>query len=121
MIVSDPEAQITIDNTSFEIRNLLSLMVVKQPYYGFGMKVVPKAKFDDRQMHILSINSGLFKYLMGVASSFTIGNRIGKYCTGQKLNMKLDRSLPLQIDGNAEWDASEFRFTILPKALKIKC
>ena len=30
--------EITVDNEAFEATNVLSLMVVKQPYYGFGMK-----------------------------------------------------------------------------------
>ena len=50
-------ASITVDGKIYDVKNLLSLMVVKQPFYGFGMKVVPKARFNDRQLHILSINS----------------------------------------------------------------
>lgn len=113
-------AEITIDDTTFEVNNLLSVMIVKQPFYGFGMKVVPKARFDDGLLHILCVNSGLLKCAIGVATSFTIGNRIGQYKTGHQLGVKLERHLALQIDGNYAWDADAFTFTILPKALKIK-
>ena len=34
-------AEVVVDGVAFEVRNLLSLMVVKQPFFGFGMKVVP--------------------------------------------------------------------------------
>ncbi len=114
-------AKIAIDGKSFEIKNLLSIMVVKQPYYGFGMKVVPKALFNDRRLHIVCTNAKLFKSVLGVISAFTIGNRIGQYNTGLKVIANLDRPLALQFDGNEGWEAETFTFTVLPKALKIKC
>ncbi len=45
-------ATITVDGTNIKVKNLLSLMVVKQPYYGFGVNVMPEARFDDQQLHI---------------------------------------------------------------------
>ena len=114
-------AKITVDDYTFEVRNLLTLMVVKQPYYGFGMKVVPRARFDDRQLHILCVSSGLIKTAIGGTAAFIIGNRTGEYLTGRQLTVKLDRPLILQTDGDEGWSADSFSFTILPKALKIKC
>ncbi len=114
-------AKITLDGQRLEVRNLLSLMVVKQPYYGFGMKVVPRARFDDHHLHILCVNSGLMKTVIGGMASFVIGNRIGQYCTGRQLTVKLERPLILQFDGNEGWEADSFSFALLPKALKIKC
>ena len=114
-------ARITIDGAVFEVKNLLSLMVVKQPYYGFGMKVVPKARFDDGNLHILSINSGPFKSVMGGLTAFTIGNRIGRYYTGRQVTAELERPLVLQIDGNEGWAAETITFRVLPKALKLRC
>ena len=113
-------ATITVDDAIFDTENLLTLMVVKQPYYGFGMNVVPEARFDDRKLHILCINSGLFKCAIGAITAFTIGNRIGKYCTGQKISVQLERPLILQIDGNYAWESDVFSFTVMPNALKIK-
>lgn len=114
-------ATVTIDDHVFEVARLLSIMVVKQPYYGYGMKVVPKARFNDRQLHILSITSGLLKFSIVGITAFTIGNRIGEYHTGQRVIIHLEQPLVLQIDGNEAWESETFRFTLLPKALKIKC
>lgn len=114
-------ATITVDNVTFNMVNLLSLMAVKQPYYGFGMNVVPEARFDDRKMHILCVNSCLFKCAIGVVTTFTMGNRIGTYLTGKKMSVRLNHPLMLQIDGNYAWDADSFSFTLMPHALKIKC
>ena len=114
-------AKIVIDKVVFEVKNLLSLMVVKQPYYGFGMKVVPRACFDDGHLHILCITSGFFKFIFGVATSFTIGNRVGHYLTGQHVTVSSERFMVLLIDGNEGWEANAFTFRALPNALKIKC
>jgi diacylglycerol kinase family enzyme len=114
-------ARITIDEKTWVIKDLLSLMVVKQPYYGFGMRVVPQAIFDDRKLHILCINEGLLKSIIGGVSAFFIGNRIGQYCTGRQLTLELERPLVMQNDGNEAWQAESFYFSVLPKALKIKC
>jgi diacylglycerol kinase (ATP) len=113
-------AKITVDGVTFNVKNVLSLMVVKQPYYGFRMNVVPEARFDDQKLHVLCINSGLFKCTIGLVTAFTIGNRIGKYCTGEKISVLLEHPLMLQIDGNHAWKSDTFSFTVIPNVLKIK-
>lgn len=114
------DARITIDGEVFEMKNLLSLMIVKHPYYGYGMNVVPRARFYDRRLHFCCLDSGPFKFLIGGITAFTIGNRIGQYYTGSRLTVKLDRPLALQYNGNSGWEADAFTFTVLPGALKIK-
>jgi diacylglycerol kinase (ATP) len=113
------DGRIILDGTVLEVKNLLSLMVVKEPYYGLGMKVVPMARFDDRELHVLCINSGLLRSIMGGLTAFTIGNRIGEYMRGRQLTAHFDRPLPLQIDGNEGWTADTFTFRVLPQALRI--
>ena len=114
-------AKIIIDDTEITVKKLLTLMVVKQPYYGYGVNVVPRARFDDGQLHILCVHLGLFNFASGVATSLTFGNRAGQYRMGRQVTVKLDRPLVLQIDGNEGWVAEEFVFKVLPKVLKIKC
>lgn len=114
-------ARLTIDNATFETSKLLTLMVVKQPYYGFGMKVVPRARFDDGKLHIICDNSGFFGLIVGGLAAFTVGNCFGQYRTGTQVRVKLGHPLVLQTDGDLGWEAESFSFTLLPKALKIKC
>jgi diacylglycerol kinase (ATP) len=114
-------AKMNLDGKTFMVENLLTLMVAKEPYCGFGMNVVPKAKFDDRKLHILCVNSGLWGSITAAATAFTVGNRIGQYHTGRQLTVQLERPLVLQVDGNQAWTEDTFRFAVLPKALKIKC
>jgi diacylglycerol kinase (ATP) len=114
------DARIAIDGKVLKMKNLLSLMIVKHPYYGYGMNVVPRARFNDGRLHICCLDSGLFKSLIGGITAFTIGNRIGQYYTGNRLTVKLDRPLALQYNGNSGWEADAFTFKVLPGALKIK-
>ena len=116
-----PKAILRTDEDRVEIKDLLSILVMKQPFYGYGMKVAREARFDDGKLHILSVNSGLFGMALGAVTAFTFGNRIGEYRRGNVLEVNLDRPLPLQVDGNAAWEDRRFVFRILPEALSIKC
>ena len=120
-IFQPTRAWITIDGDETEIGALLSLMAVKQPYYGYGMKVVPKARLDDQRLHVLYANSGFFGFAAGVVTGFTIGNCIGRYHSGRNLHVRLENPVWLQIDGSQGWKKDAFTFEVLPKALKIKC
>jgi diacylglycerol kinase family enzyme len=82
--------------------------------------VIPRARFDDGLLHILSIKSGLLGCTVGVVTSLTTGNRVGKYRTGREMAVKLERPVMLQVDGNMGWESDVFNFRVLPKALRIK-
>jgi diacylglycerol kinase family enzyme len=110
-----------MDDVRLEISDLLSLMVAKHPYYGYGMRVVPRARLDDRRLHVLSIQSGALGCLLGAVSAFTVGNRTGHYGTAERVAVKADRPLGLQIDGNCAREARSFHFVLRPGALRIKC
>ena len=114
-------ADITVDGRKIQMENLLSLMVVKQPYYGFGMKVVPRACFDDGFLHFLVVNSGFFESVFGLITAFTVGNHIGHYLTGRHMSVKINQPTTVQIDGNVGWSADSYTFSVLPEKLRIKC
>jgi len=115
-----PAAQVEVNSSVHAVRRLLTLMVMKQPYYGFGLKVAPNARFDDGKLHTLSIPSGFLGALWGMATSLTIGNRMGRYEAGQRVHVSLDRPLPLQTDGSWAWEADKYTFQVLPGSLEIK-
>ena len=114
-------ARIIIDGNLVEMRDILSLMVVKHPYYGFGMEVVPKARFDDRKLHLVCTNLGLCGAVISGIAAFAVGNRAGQYYTGLQIDVNLDRALAMQYNGNEGWKSERFNFKVLPRALKIKC
>jgi diacylglycerol kinase (ATP) len=113
-------AELILDGATYEVTNLLTLLIAKHPYYGYGMEVVPKARFDDGRLHVLWIRGGLATSLFGFATSFTVGNKIGRHMTCEELIVKLKKPLLLQTDGNTAWDSDRFSFKVLPRALKMK-
>lgn len=112
-------ASVAFNGDEIKVQRLLSLMVVKQPYYGFGMKVVPKARWDDGYLHTLCLKAGLMKISGALVTSFSIGNRFGNYRPCLEVSIDLDRPKKLQIDGEYGWEDLRFEFKVLPKMLKM--
>jgi len=113
-------ASIAIDGDIRRVRQLWSLMVVKQPFFGMGLRAVPRARWDDGNLHSLMIASGLPGILAGLITGFTIGNRAGEYRCGKNLTVLLDEPLELQVDGDAGWSSDRFSFAVLPGVLRLK-
>jgi diacylglycerol kinase family enzyme len=114
------EAHIAVNEASFDVRSLLSIMIMKEPYYGYGLKVMPEARLEDGRLHVRVLQTGLMSFLVGGATSLTVGNRAGSYQTGQRVSIALDRPFSMQADGDVAWEAKEFHFKVLPGALRMK-
>jgi diacylglycerol kinase family enzyme len=113
-------AHIQVNDSTLVVKRLLTLMIMKQPFYGFGLNVAPHARFDDGKLHTVAVPSGSIGALWGLATSLTSGNRTGHHETGHSVCLSLDRPLGLQTDGNRAWESDRFVFSILPGSLKIK-
>ena len=66
------------------------------------------------------ITNGLSEILAGLVTGFTIGNRAGEYRQGNRVSVRLDDPLTLQVDGELGWTGNRFDFRILEKALRLK-
>jgi diacylglycerol kinase family enzyme len=109
-----------VDGLESRLNRLLTLLVVKHPYHGFRMRVVPEAKLDDGKLHILAVTSGFWRSIFwGVAAFFT-SNRTGQYHTGKSVMAVFDQPLSMQADGEEWWQARAFRFEVLHKAIMVK-
>ena len=112
--------KIVVDGEARRVKKLHSLMVVKQPYFGMGLKVVPGARWGDGYLHSRAISSGLAGISGGLLTGFTIGNRAGEYRRGKQLTALLDAPLPLQVDGEVGWTSDRFTFRSLPGILRMR-
>ena len=112
--------RIAVDGKTWRVKKLHSLMVVKQPYFGMGLKVVPGARWGDGYLHAQAITSGLPGITAGLVTGFTIGNRAGEYRRGKRVSALLDAPLPLQVDGEVGWSSDRFLFNTLPGVLKLR-
>ena len=114
------DGTVVLDNKFKRVRRLLSLMIVKQPYFGMGLKVVPRARWDDNKLHIMAVPAGIHMALAALTTGFTIGNQIGHYACGNDLKVRLNQPLTLQIDGELGWSSDCFEFNVLPRAMRLK-
>jgi diacylglycerol kinase family enzyme len=113
-------ALVTVDDASRQVRRLTSFMVVKQPFFGMGLRAVPRARWSDGFLHTLTLDSGLPGIVGGLLTGFTVGNRCGDYRFGKKVTVRLNAPLTLQIDGDVGWSADRFTFSVLPGAIRLK-
>lgn len=113
-------AAIAVNGRRHETSSLLSLMIMKQPYYGYGLKVMPEARLDDRQLHVRVLRTGWISSLVGGVTSLTVGNRAGLYEAAEEVSVVLEAPSLMQADGDLAWEAKEFHFRVLPGALRMK-
>ena len=111
---------IRLDGRRWRSQRILSLAVVKQPYFGMGLMAMPGACWNDGRLHVRLIDSGLAGAVTGLVTGFTIGNRAGRYLTGRRLTVALDAPQTLQVDGELGWTRRNFSFRVLPRAFTLK-
>ena len=110
-----------LDGKGLRMRNVLSVIIARHPYFGYGMKVVPGARLDSGALHLCCIGGGRARAACTVLTSFTLGNRIGCFIEGRRAVVRFEQPLALQLDGNLAWESECFVFEVLPGSLKIKC
>ncbi len=110
---------ITVDDRTFTIPDAVTAIVTKIAYYGYNMKIVPDAVFDDRQLHLLAINSGWGELVQCLATAFMEGNKLGRHEKGRQIRIAMPTERHAQTDGNLYRQGKTFDFRVLPKALKM--
>ena len=113
-----PDATVTIDNETFEVPHAFSLVVTKIRCYGYGFKVVRKARLDDGNLHLLTLNSAA-QVIYGFVSTFLGENRAGDYRTGKSINIATTKKEYLETHGDLVREGTDFRFEVLPGALSM--
>ncbi len=109
-----------VDGLRSPLKRVLTLLVVKHPYHGFRMRVVPGARLDDGKLHVLVVSSGLWGSIFWGAAALVDANRAGQYRTGESVKAIFDRPRSLQADGEELWEAKSFEFRVLQKAIMVK-
>jgi diacylglycerol kinase family enzyme len=110
---------ITADDETFEVPNAVTVVVTKIAYYGYGMKIVPDARFDDGYLHLLAVNSPLPEIVQNVATSFFVENRLGIYKKARRITVATDAERYLQTDGSIYGKGTTFRFEVIERGLRM--
>jgi diacylglycerol kinase (ATP) len=115
------DMSIHLDGEQLDVPNAVTAIVTKIPYYGYKMKVVPQAVFDDGFLHLLAINSGWAEIVQGMANAFLHENKMGIYRRATEIRITTGRERYAQIDGNIYRSGTSFEFRVLPQALRMWC
>jgi diacylglycerol kinase family enzyme len=115
------DMSIRLDGEELAVPNAVTAIVTKIPYYGYNMKIVPNAVFDDGHLHLLAINSGWAEIVGGMANAFLKENRMGIYRKAREIRITTKRERYAQIDGNIYRKGASFEFKVLPQALRLWC
>jgi diacylglycerol kinase (ATP) len=114
------DATLTIDDETLEVPQIMSLMITKTRFYGYGFEVVPRAKPDDGLLHVLAVSTGFGGTIYGIITSFLGGNRVGEYRRGKTASVTTEQPAYLQIDGTLEREGKDFKFELLAAAITIR-
>jgi diacylglycerol kinase (ATP) len=114
------EAHVRLDEEHVTVKEALSLIVTKTPFYGYGIKVVPRAKLDDGWLHTLLVSAHPVNVFTGIITSLQDGSLIGQYAKCKAVKITTDVERHLQVDGTVLRKGTEFAFRVLPAALKIR-
>ena len=112
---------ITLDDETLVVPNAVTAIITKIPFYGYKMKVVPNAVFDDGCLHLLAVNSGWAEIVGGMANAFLYENKLGVYRKAREIRITMERERYAQLDGSIYRKGTTFRFQVLPQALRMWC
>ena len=114
------DATVKVGRRIFSVKRAVSLIVTKTPYYGYGLKVVPKARIDDGLLHVMMVSGDPSTTLSNIVTSIADGNVFGQYLTCKRVSIETLTELPLQVDGNLQREGTRFKFQVLPSALRMR-
>jgi len=115
------DMSIALDGEELTVPNAVTAIVTKIPYYGYKMRVVPNAVFDDGCLHLLAVNSGWGEIVQNLANAFLNENKLGLYRQAREIRITTQRERYAQIDGNLYRKGTTFHFQVLPQALRMWC
>jgi len=112
---------ISLDDETLIVPKAVTAIITKIPYYGYKMRVVPNAVFDDGYLHLLAVNSGWAEIVGGMANAFLYENKLGIYRKAREIQITMERERYAQVDGSIYRKGTAFHFKVLPQALRMWC
>lgn len=110
---------LSLDGQTREFADVASTIVTKIPYYGYKMKVMPEAVFDDGFLHLRVLNESWAQILGGLAKARLVGSSADACRRARQVEIKTRKKRHLHIDGNVAREGDSFRFQVLPGALRM--
>ncbi|MCX7918660.1 MAG: diacylglycerol kinase family protein [bacterium] len=112
-------ATIEIDGEKKSVDNILTISLGKHPYYGYGIKANPYAKWNDGLIHIRPITESSASISWRILYAFYGTLTPKTYFSGKNVTITTESEQPIQCDGEFMGTATTATYTILPKCIKI--
>jgi diacylglycerol kinase (ATP) len=127
--LASPKTNVSVqlDNGREQRLTVSNLCIANARYFGGGMKVAPKARLDDGQFDIITINNlGALKILANAHKLYRgthlemeeVYQALAKVVTARPAQK--DETIAIEIDGELPGHLPA-TFEILPKALRVRC
>ncbi|MEA3430843.1 MAG: diacylglycerol kinase family protein [Nanoarchaeota archaeon] len=117
-ILSNPDtpiAKVQINGETTQDK-IYALIISKHPYYGYGVTANPRAELGDGKIHVRT-----FSNLTSLASHYAKAffNLSSKQTTAKHIRIKLEQSIPYQLDGDLIGEEKQLEFKIKEKYINI--
>ncbi len=113
-------ATLFLNGRKIHCKNAASIVFAKQPFYGYGMRILPQANFKDGLIHIGVFPSGFLRIFLMIVLSFSAGNFMGRHytCKDEAL-LRLNEKQPVQIDGDIAVSCEMLHLRLVKEALQV--
>ena len=109
-----------LNGRKIHCKNAASIVFAKQPFYGYGMRILPEASFKDGLIHIGVFPSGLLKLLLMIVLSFSAGNLMGQHYTCKdEASLRLEKRQAVQVDGDVALSCKKLHLRLVKEALQV--
>ena len=85
------EMTLSLDGETLEFSDVATAIVTKIPYYGYKMKVVPEAVFDDGFLYLRVLDEGWPQILAGLAKARLVGSESETTRRAKKIEIKTQK------------------------------
>ncbi len=109
----------SLDGDTQEFSDVATAIVTKIPYYGYKMKVVPEAVFDDGFLYLRVLDEIWPQILANLAKARLVGTESETNRRARQIAIKTRDIRYLHVDGNVARQGDSFRFRVLPGALRM--
>lgn len=111
---------ITIDGKSFEIPNFLLMIISKTHSSALGFKLDPSTRLDDGYLNSYVTNTSYFGSLYGLITARLKKCQVGEFKKCKSIVVTSNKKIPFEIHGDPRKSDKEFKFKVLPKAIKMR-
>ena len=114
-------AEIKLNNKDKKyFRNVLSILVMKHPFYGSNFMVSPMSKLDDGFLDVNILNFSIMESAIVLFKNIFREGTPKNYFKSKSIKIMFDKKQPLHLDGTYMGKSKEFYFEVLPKSLKMR-